>query len=101
VEELPTFFDYLGFMYYCGGTIAGPPFEYKDYINFIQRKGHYANIPNTIVPTLIRLSHAICKSNRLIKGLVFIVMCALFGDVFAPEYLITEEYASKSFLYKV
>jgi len=48
-------------MYYCGGTIAGPFFEFKDYINFIGRTGHYKDIPNTIVPTLTRFSHAVCK----------------------------------------
>ena len=63
VEELPSFYDYLGYLYYCGGTIAGPIFEYKDYINFIQRTGHYKDIPSTIVPTLIRFSHACGKDN--------------------------------------
>jgi len=37
VEELPSFYDYMGFMYFCGCTIAGPFFEYKDFINFINR----------------------------------------------------------------
>jgi len=31
VEKLPSFYEYMGYMYYCGGTIAGPFFEYKDY----------------------------------------------------------------------
>jgi len=61
LEELPSFYDFLGYMYYCGGTIAGPFFEYKDYINFIERTGHYQAIPSTIKATLNRLSHAVCK----------------------------------------
>jgi|LauGreDrversion4_2_1035121.scaffolds.fasta_scaffold344216_2 hypothetical protein len=61
IEELPSFYDFLGYMYYCGGTIAGPFFEYKDYIQFIQRTGHYSNIPSTIMATLRRFSHAVCK----------------------------------------
>ena len=61
IEELPTFYEYLGYLYYCGGTIAGPFFEYRDYINFMSRKGNYATIPSTIIPTLIRVSHAVCN----------------------------------------
>jgi hypothetical protein len=41
VEKLPSFYEYMGYMYYCGGTIAGPFFEYKDYTNFINRTNHY------------------------------------------------------------
>ena len=61
VEKLPSFYEYMGYMYYCGGTIAGPFFEYKDYTNFINRTNHYSAIPTTIVPTLIRFATAICK----------------------------------------
>jgi hypothetical protein len=57
----------MGYMFYCGGTIAGPFYEYKDYINFIERKNHYAVIPSTITPTLKRLSHAMCINQRKIK----------------------------------
>jgi lysophospholipid acyltransferase len=67
VETLPSFYDYLGYIYYCGGTIAGPFFEYKDYVNFIERKGHYSAIPNTIFETLKRVSHALCKIQRFLK----------------------------------
>ena len=61
VEELPSFYDYLGYMYYCGGTITGPFFEYNDFINFIYRKGHYSNIPSTYIPAIKRIFHAVCK----------------------------------------
>jgi hypothetical protein len=61
IEKIPSFYDYMGYMYHCGGTISGPFFEYKDFINFIHRTGHYKNIPSTLLPTIKRLSHAICK----------------------------------------
>lgn len=61
IEELPSFYDFLGYMYYCGTTIAGPFFEYKDYKQFIHRTGHYQAIPNTVKATLVRLSHAVCN----------------------------------------
>lgn len=66
VEKLPSFYDYIAYMYYCGGTIAGPFYEYKDYIDFIQRINHYADIPGTFLAAMIRLSHAISKFPSLI-----------------------------------
>jgi len=60
IDKVPSFYDYLGYLYYCGGTIAGPFYEYKDYIDFMNREGHYSKIPSTIVATLERLAVAIC-----------------------------------------
>lgn len=60
IDNIPSFYDFLGYLYYCGGTIAGPFYEYKDFNEMINRTGHYIKIPNTINATLIRLSHAIC-----------------------------------------
>lgn len=62
IKEAPSFSDFLGYMYYCGGTIAGPHYEYADYINFIERKGHYLKIPSSFIPTLKRFATAVCKS---------------------------------------
>lgn len=102
LEQLPSFYDFLGYMYYCGGTIAGPFFEFKDYINFIGRTGHYKDIPNTIVPSLTRFSHAVCKKyHQTFMNIVFIIINALFGDMFTPEFLITDEFASHNIIYKV
>jgi len=32
IDKCPSFYDFLGYMYFCGGTIAGPFYEYKDFI---------------------------------------------------------------------
>ena len=101
IEQLPSFYDYMGYMYYCGCTIAGPFFEYKDFINFINRTGHYIEIPKTYIPTLIKFSQAICKLEYIHKFVVFIILNSVFGDIFFPEYLLTEAYANESFLYKI
>lgn len=87
-------------MYYCGGTIAGPFFEYKDYTNFINRTNHYQAIPSTIIPTIIRFATAIGKKNNFTFIIAFIVVNSLLGDTFYPDYLLTEEYAEKNFVYK-
>ena len=48
-------------MYFCGATIAGPFFEYKDYINLIEKKEEYQKIPSTVLPALKRLFTAFCN----------------------------------------
>ena len=61
IEKVPAFTDFIGYMYFCGGTIAGPFYEFRDYINFIEKKDTYKQIPNTIVPTLLKFSTALCN----------------------------------------
>lgn len=43
-------------MYFCGGAISGPWFEFKDFKDYMAREGHYKNIPSTVVPTLKRIA---------------------------------------------
>lgn len=81
---MPSLFDYLGYIYICCGTIAGPFFEFKNYKLFINKQGNYANIPSTYKQTLIRFSHAI----------FFILMNSVFGDYFPIDYMLTPEFAA-------
>ena len=60
VDDTPTFTEFLGYIYFCGATIAGPFFEYKDYKNLIEKKGHYKEVPSTIIPSLLRFFTGIC-----------------------------------------
>lgn len=62
VEETPTFFNFIAYMYYCGGTLSGPFYEYQDFIQFIEKRGHYKSIPGTFIPTLTRLATSFSKS---------------------------------------
>ena len=31
VEEVPSFFDFISYLYFCGAAISGPFYEYKDF----------------------------------------------------------------------
>ena len=35
IKEMPTFLQFIGYLYNSGCTLAGPFYEYKDYNNFI------------------------------------------------------------------
>jgi hypothetical protein len=66
-------------MYFCGGTLSGPFFEYKDFDNFIHLNSHYKNIPSTIVPTLKRISAALGKNYLFINNYSISGACCCFG----------------------
>lgn len=31
VDEIPSFFDYFSYLYFCGAAISGPFYEFKDF----------------------------------------------------------------------
>ena len=31
VEQIPSFFDFISYLYFCGAAISGPWYEYKDF----------------------------------------------------------------------
>lgn len=78
IEEVPSFYDYLGYIYPCCGTIAGPFFEFKDYVNFINRAGHYSAIPSTVFATLKRVSHVLSNFQNLYLYIFSIYCCQYF-----------------------
>lgn len=55
LEGIPSFFDYWAYMYFCGASISGPFYEYKDFQLYMKSQKHYKDIPSTVVPTLMRV----------------------------------------------
>ena len=58
IKEIPSFFDFMSYLYYCGAAISGPWYEYKDFMDMIHQRGDFKEIPSTIKPGLIRFAHA-------------------------------------------
>ena len=52
VIKMPSVIELLGYVYFSSGCIIGPFFEFSDYKRYIEREGHYKNIPSTIIPSL-------------------------------------------------
>ena len=61
IDEMPSIIEYLSYVFYCGGGIVGPVFEFADFKNFMELKGHYKDMPRgtssyvTIVPAMKEL----------------------------------------------
>jgi len=54
IAEKPTFIEFMSYIFFCGGAISGPWYEYKDFRNFINKEAHYKQIPSTFKPAMIR-----------------------------------------------
>lgn len=71
IEEMPSFLDFMSYVYFCGGAISGPWYEYKDFIQMIRSEGHYKNVPSTLIPALTRYVNAwMCVGAGLCLALV-------------------------------
>lgn len=66
VVNMPTVLEMLSYTYFCCSCIVGPYYEYVDYINFIEMKGHYEKIPNTVLSSLMKFLKSKCKSLNLV-----------------------------------
>lgn len=45
IAVMPNLLEYLGYVYFYPSAIIGPAFNFNIYIEFIQRRDHYAVIP--------------------------------------------------------
>lgn len=86
-------------MYFCGATIAGPFYEFKDYKNFIERKDHYADVPSTIIPSIIRITTAF---GNLFFYLVVLLALLVFLETFIDKnFPLSVEFSSEPAYIKV
>jgi len=63
VINIPSPLEMMSYVFFCGACICGPFFEYSDYINYIERKGIYADIPSPMKASIIRLLQGLGKVN--------------------------------------
>jgi lysophospholipid acyltransferase len=76
-----TLLEYVSYIFFFPSSICGPFFEFNDFMNFIYRREEYSNIPNTIIPSLVRMINALLLASiyTLLKS---------YGD---PELIIDEK----------
>jgi D-alanyl-lipoteichoic acid acyltransferase DltB (MBOAT superfamily) len=54
IEDLPSFIEFLSYIYFCGAAISGPWYEFKDFDAMIKLEGDFKAIPSTWRPALRR-----------------------------------------------
>ena len=47
LDRLPTVIEFLSYLFAAGNLLSGPFFEAKDYFDFIQRRGDWAEVDNS------------------------------------------------------
>lgn len=73
----------MAYIYFCGGAISGPWFEYLDFDNYCKGLGRYKKIPSTFWPAMSRFCQAWCYVG------VSIVLSQFVHDkiLIEPEFL--------------
>lgn len=95
LDERPSFFDYMSYIYFSISSICGPWIEYKDLMEFFKAKNNYKDIHSkrSFFPAILLFVSAIS--------------CIIYGNymskIFGADlsYIITDEFAQETFLYKV
>jgi len=91
VEELPSFFKFMSYTFFYVTAVVGPFIEYKDFDDFINRKGQFAKKYKTFGASFL----------FLLSAFAFTAVLSIWGPTFAPDYMITEEYANRSIWYRL
>ena len=90
-EGIPSLFDFWAYMYFCGGVISGPWYEFKDFQNYMRGAAHYKSIPSTVMPTL-----------KIIAQMIGLVAYGIvLGIWFDERQCLTEEFKSYGILKKL
>ena len=84
VEEVPSLFDFLSYLYFCGAAISGPWYEYKDWRQMIDQTGDFKHVPSTAKAAVLRYFVA------WIRVATGAILCIYFDDMFP----LTEEFAN-------
>lgn len=58
--NLPSVMQIFSYSYFCCGCLCGPFFEFSHYIDFIEEKGIYAQVPSTVFPAVKRFLSGKC-----------------------------------------
>ena len=93
IVEKPSLLETFSYVYFYPTSVVGPSIEFKDFINFINLKGCYANLPkNLIVKQFIQY---------FLLSLVTMAAYAVVGPKIPVSLVGMPEFNNNSFIYKV
>jgi len=84
LEDVPTFFEFLSYLYFVGACISGPWYEYNDFNDLINRQGVYKDVPSTWKKSLLVYFEAwFC-----------VVIGLILGKILNKDYYLSDEFAA-------
>ena len=95
IVEKPTLLEVLSFIYFYPTSIIGPSIEFKDFINFINETGEYADLKGNFF--------YIFRNGLLYLLISFGEMAfyAIISNKLPVEDVVKEEFGKHSFLYTI
>eukprot|EP01016_Furgasonia_blochmanni_P011871 TRINITY_DN1555_c0_g1_i13.p1 TRINITY_DN1555_c0_g1~~TRINITY_DN1555_c0_g1_i13.p1 ORF type:complete len:334 (-),score=32.79 TRINITY_DN1555_c0_g1_i13:792-1793(-) len=90
ITQLPGSAEYLSYLFHFGSCLCGPFFNYRDFSDFVEEKGHYAIIPDSSKAGFISLSQAA----------FFLSMIVFFLPKFSLSFILGEDWQKSSILYQ-
>ena len=93
IKELPSFLEFLSYIYFYPTAIVGPSFDFIDFHNFIYLNKPYSNM-NFV-------NNLIYGFLNIIVGFLFIGFYGSFNYKFLPDYMSTEKFKSENLIYKL
>lgn len=91
VEAVPSFFEFLSYVYFCGAAISGPWYEFRDFNAMINRQGDFANIPSTWRVAV----------KRYFEAWACVAVGAFFAYYFPVKFMLTDEFRDHSIPWKI
>ncbi|RIB14495.1 MBOAT, membrane-bound O-acyltransferase family-domain-containing protein [Gigaspora rosea] len=112
IPSLPSLLEFLGYIFFFGGFLIGPSFDFMEYRRFVNMEMYRIDktdnnekhkfikddgklskrslyvIPNGFIPAM----------RKLVTGLLLIVCLVTFGGKYPFEWTLSEEYKNLSFV---
>ena len=91
IVEFPSLLKFLSYIFFYGRALIGPGFDYSEYSEFIEFRKHYANIPNSFLPSL----------KNFINAFAMLGMLIFLNPFFDPKKMDDISFSSKPFWLKI
>ncbi|KAI8984455.1 MBOAT, membrane-bound O-acyltransferase family-domain-containing protein [Mycotypha africana] len=95
LKELPDIREFMGYCYLPPAFLIGPQFSFSLYQRFLN--GPY-NGTKPANKGLVEKAQMTYTARCLVLGLIYIVFLQVMGAIYPSSYLLTSDYASRSFL---
>ena len=82
MDKIPNIFEYFSYIYFVPSCVTGPFFEYKDYENFMYKRGDYTyeNKPNRF-PIVIK---------KFFLGILFVAFLLISENISNTDMILDE-----------
>ncbi|KAI8587860.1 MBOAT, membrane-bound O-acyltransferase family-domain-containing protein [Geranomyces variabilis] len=86
IRKMPGLIEYLGYIFFFGGFLVGPSFEFVDYKRFIENQPPFDKRPSSFVPTIRALGAAA----------ISFVLFFKFGNSWSYMHALTPDFSQQS-----